>query len=575
MTVEPKRLIAALVLCTLAGLARAEPEIVVNTYTTSAQENPRLAVDGAGRFVVVWESYGQDGSLDGIFGQRLSTSGLPLGSEFQVNTDTTGNQSSPDVAADAAGNFIVVWTDVDADGSGIVGRRYNSSGAPVGGEFQVNSYTTNAQSGASIAAAAGGDFVVMWTSQGQDGDSQGVFARRFNSAGVPFGPDFQVNVGTTGQQVPAGVAADPAGNFVVAWFTDRNGGAYVLGRRYDSAGVPLGGEFQINTNTLEDVGSGGGAVAADAAGNFVVVWTVGDFFDADVVARRFDAAGAPLGGVFQANTFTNDGQLRPRVAMEPAGGSLIVWSIFDDSPAQEVEGQRYDAAGTPMGSEFQVNTYTTNGKIAGDVAFDGLGNFMVTWTSSSQDGDAAGILARRNKPEWQVRGKKMRLRDPVNKEIRRSIHVLGLESETEIGRVLDGNPTADGATLRVIINGANPSDQTFVLDASGWRAPGPTNFTYKGPTGADGDPVGRLSLRRSGTGKIRMKAVLNGGRGTQDLDVVPANPTSDGGIVVQFSNGGGTYCLGFGGAAGGTETQDDVQGWRISGAVADGDCPAP
>jgi uncharacterized membrane protein len=31
------------------------------------------------------------------------------GAEFQVNTYTTDHQTSPAVAADAAGNFVVVW----------------------------------------------------------------------------------------------------------------------------------------------------------------------------------------------------------------------------------------------------------------------------------------------------------------------------------------------------------------------------------------------------------------------------------------------------------------------------------
>jgi hypothetical protein len=294
--------IVATGLWTVAGLGNAWAEFQVNTYTTSVQEEPRVAIDGAGNFVVVWESYAQDGSGEGIVGRRFDSSGVPLGAEFQVNTVTTGDQFTAAVAATATGSFVVVWTGADADGSGIRGRRYDSTGAPVGGEFQVNSYTTNTQSGASVAADAAGNFVAMWTSREQDGDGSGIFARRFNSAGVPFGPDFQVNVVTTGEQQPGGVAAAPAGNFVVTWSTIQNSFGYVLGRRYNSAGVAVGGEFQINTNTVVD--PVGGSVAADPAGNFVVAWTVGDSLYTDVVARRFDSTGAPHGGEFQVNTYT-------------------------------------------------------------------------------------------------------------------------------------------------------------------------------------------------------------------------------------------------------------------------------
>jgi hypothetical protein len=56
----------------------------------------------------VWESFGQDGSYDGVFGQRYDSTGTALGSEFQVNTYTTGSQVSPATAADPGGDFLVM-----------------------------------------------------------------------------------------------------------------------------------------------------------------------------------------------------------------------------------------------------------------------------------------------------------------------------------------------------------------------------------------------------------------------------------------------------------------------------------
>ena len=106
-----------------------------------------MASDAAGNFVVVWESYGQDGSSYGVFGQRYASTGAPLGPEFRVNTYTTGYQHDPAVASDSSGNFVVVWTSDGQDGSGngVFGQRYDSSGAPLGPEFRVNTYTTDAQ----------------------------------------------------------------------------------------------------------------------------------------------------------------------------------------------------------------------------------------------------------------------------------------------------------------------------------------------------------------------------------------------------------------------------------------------
>ncbi len=117
----------------------------------------------------------------GIFGQRFASSGIPLGPESRVNTYTTSFPSGPSVAADSAGNFVVVWNS-RGDGSydGVFGQRYASSGAPDGPEFRVNTYTISSQGYPSVAADSAGNFVVVWDSYfNQDGSGFGVFGQRY------------------------------------------------------------------------------------------------------------------------------------------------------------------------------------------------------------------------------------------------------------------------------------------------------------------------------------------------------------------------------------------------------------
>ena len=54
---------------------------------------------GSSDSMVVWMSFGQDGDLGGIFGQRFDQNGSPQGSEFRINTTTEGHQGSTEVAA--------------------------------------------------------------------------------------------------------------------------------------------------------------------------------------------------------------------------------------------------------------------------------------------------------------------------------------------------------------------------------------------------------------------------------------------------------------------------------------------
>jgi len=116
--------------------------------------------------------------------------------------------------------FPITW----ADGGLVVahpGRhrveRYDAAGAPVGSEFQVNSYTNNDQSHPSIAALPDGGFVVTWYSLYQDGSHTGIFGQRFDATGASFGSEFQANTYTTASQYYPSVAALSDGGFVATW----------------------------------------------------------------------------------------------------------------------------------------------------------------------------------------------------------------------------------------------------------------------------------------------------------------------------------------------------------------------
>jgi hypothetical protein len=139
----------------------------------SSKSDPDVSVSATGDFVVVWTSQIQDGTNPAVFGQRHDASATRLGDEFQVNSYTPSQQYSASVATGSNGDFLAVWSSFAQDGSlgGLFGQRYNASGARLGGEFPVNSYTTNRQRLAKVAALANGPFVVTWDSNAQDGNS--------------------------------------------------------------------------------------------------------------------------------------------------------------------------------------------------------------------------------------------------------------------------------------------------------------------------------------------------------------------------------------------------------------------
>jgi hypothetical protein len=380
-----------------ASPARSD-DFLVNSYTTHSQYAASVAVAAKDGFVVTWQSHQQDGAGDGIFAQRYTPGGHPRGGEFQVNTYTTNEQEYPSVASDAAGNFVVVWESLGQDGRGygVFAQRYDAGGAPRGCEFQVNTYTTDNQGGAEVASDVAGDLVVVWMSAGQDGSGFGIFAQRYDSTGTPRGSEFRVNTFTTqGQSFPA-VASDPGGNFVVAWASNgQDGSGYgVFAQRYDSAGIPRGSEFQVNTDTIGTQEAP--AVASDPEGRFVVAWTGTDLdrTSVGIFARRYEASGAPLGLQFQVNTHATGWQDEPPVAFA-SGGFVVAWnSAGPDGDLWGVFARCYDSSGAPRGDEFRINAYTTYSQLGSALALSPDGTVVAVW-SGSGPGDSSGVFGRR------------------------------------------------------------------------------------------------------------------------------------------------------------------------------------
>jgi hypothetical protein len=371
-------------------------EFRANTFTTGDQRVPCVAMDADGDFVVAWQSLYQDGSLTGIYAQRFDKTGVSQGTEMLVNTYTTGDQLSPAVALDADGDFVVAWASIGQDGSssGIYARRFDNRGIPQGGEFRANTYTTGDQSSPAVALDADGDFIIAWASDGQDGSRSGIYAQRFDNSGIPQGVEFRANTYTSnGQDLPS-VDMDADGDFVIAWQSENQedeGYLNIYAQRFNNSGVPQGGEFRANSFALATFDP---AVAMDADGDFAITWASysQDGSEDGVFGQAFRRDGAPVLGEFRANTETANNQRRPAVDMDADGDLVIAWqSLYQDGSDWGIYAQRMD-----LGSlDYPINTYTTSYQLYPAVAMDDAGNFVAAWISDGQDEANFGVYAQR------------------------------------------------------------------------------------------------------------------------------------------------------------------------------------
>ena len=173
-----------------------------NQLTFGQVRAPAVATDSDGDYVTVWSSDQSTGSGFDVFGQLFDSTGAAVGSEFQVNETIAADQKFASVAMDDDGDFVVTWSSLLQDGSlyGTYARRYDATGTPQGSEFRVNQTTINNQNFSAVAVDADGDFTIAWTSSDQDGDRTGIFARRYAADGTALTDEIAVNTTTTGNQ---------------------------------------------------------------------------------------------------------------------------------------------------------------------------------------------------------------------------------------------------------------------------------------------------------------------------------------------------------------------------------------
>jgi hypothetical protein len=264
-----------------------------------------------------------------------------------VNTLTTGSQSEPAVAMDAAGQFVVAYYGRDgASGSySIFARRYLANGTTLS-EVRVNATGSARSMGPAVSYDSSGAFVVAFNRTTSVDSNSDVYVRPFTRDGAPLGVDFLVNEETVGYQGHAGISAGPGGGFVVAWTLDSSEGHRA--RLYGANGHSITSDILVSSST--SIGDPPGVLALPDGG-FVVVF---DAYAAspsqysEILLRRYSSAGALVGSELRVNTYTTGRQFHPSIAGHP-GGFVVVWAGDGDGGGYGVFGQRF--ATTPLGGD--------------------------------------------------------------------------------------------------------------------------------------------------------------------------------------------------------------------------------
>ncbi|MBX9459327.1 MAG: cadherin domain-containing protein [Rhizobium sp.] len=296
----------------------AVSQFAVESTTEGTQQQVTLTALPSGGFLAVWSSndlLGADTNNYGIRARVFSESGVPVGTDYVINTAFGGAQNFPNATVLSDGRILVTWTSADATGvdtssTNVTGRILNADGNPSGqSDFVINSSYTGGQSRPSATPLDDGGFVVVYqTTALEDGSSSAILVRAFDGDGIAKGPASIVNTTTQGPQSLPVVTALEGGGFVVAHASNpTSANSDIEARIYKPDGTPLADSFIINTTT--EFNQTAPSVTALADGRFMVAWSsaetsVGSPQPPQTIIRGqlFEADGTVVGGEFQINT---------------------------------------------------------------------------------------------------------------------------------------------------------------------------------------------------------------------------------------------------------------------------------
>lgn len=398
----------------LAGVAAAQaasavgetvvPQVQVPVFDqprfSRPDYQPAVARAADGRSVVVWTD--ADDAGKGVYAQRYAADGRPLGAPIEVNDPTDpGDQERPDVAMDAAGNFVVVWHGPavilgNASVRPLFYQRFGADGSRLGGPVAVNGSTSAGCPTAVVDGAFASVVLLADATVGvgyQDDVTPALRARAFDANDVCVAEDEEVPQAGDILSDPQLVASPDGGVVLGGWLRSNSGGTEVIVEpvTFNPAAPDAAVQVSDGAGDVNDFD-----LALGPAGP-VVVWDGTDpaapsqrTVRARLLNNDGTSAAAPV-TVYTGATAPLGPLPTPRVSVDADGDFAVAWVALG-AENLDIMARLLDPAAQPLTPVLQVNdrdvdaaSAAVDGQNAPDIAVDADGDPVVVWQAGDND----------------------------------------------------------------------------------------------------------------------------------------------------------------------------------------------
>lgn len=433
--------------------------------------NPSVASSASGTTITAWHTAALEGDYKtahtpGIKASLISSSGLPIASDFYVAQNNFGHYDQPALAIDSLGTSAVAWVESLGDNNESLQLQILSPlGVAQGAAFRV-AQSNNHIGDIDIAASPTGDFVISWSSIASDEDSLNIYMQRYTLAGGLIGSPILVSESQGSQ-----LARDPSlaiqsnGDVMVAW-QGRNSSSRIdddaFVRTFSSNLEPKSQTKQLTDSVWHE--GDADVIALSDGKTWVVAWTQTDIDsrESDVYAQILNSEGSTATESFILNSIETGAQWRADLAATPDGGFVAAWDGHGQGDTQGVFGRHFSASGVASKEQFRINGHSSNDQASVSIASRIDGSIIVAWGSFNQNGPFSG---------YESYFTALRLREEDSKQavnaklIRRSFSLF-----EEIGNIVDGALNFLGiSTPETVPNVSQPVDLDPINDSNATR----------------------------------------------------------------------------------------------------------
>jgi hypothetical protein len=299
-------------------------EQVGNSY----KSNIKSAINNNGVSIVVWHDL-REGTAN-VYAQLADSNGNLIGANIKVNSsEILQTFEQPDVAVNEDGQFLIIWRSTDS-GVGIDGQLIDDDGSFVNENFELSDETLNSGRYYPSISSNGKEFIAVWSDR-RNGGLYDIYAQRLNKDGSKIGENFIVHTDSqTTSKIYPDIALSKSGSFAVAWYSNVDGGNKIFSSVLDN-----NNEFRSEQILISEISNSSSnnfsPTIASSMDGFAIAWSRYLDNDYNIICQLLDTAGAKIDSNFVINDDMKSTQLYASAASNNKGNVVVTWYDYRNS----------------------------------------------------------------------------------------------------------------------------------------------------------------------------------------------------------------------------------------------------